>query len=933
MTISIWSSNMSGVSKRCILTAFSLAVTFTSLAGCMDEEEGIQPHEVTQAISDGTPLAPGQHEYVVRFYVETGSGTGHCSGTLIGQDKVLTAAHCECARAGVGWVMFGSKPSGAGYPYDDMSHSTDNLDDPDRFYISSVSMPPGYICDTTSGVFDVAVVTLERSVPVSIAQGLNPSTQVMYRLPTLGYQMLDRDVTLVGQGLTNSPLDRTQLGVLRWGENVIDEVRSSMPGTSGPLGASFYLLEYVGSGKQVGCGGDSGGPLLLEHGGVTKVIGVQSAGGSTCAQPSFHAAVYSIANGRFLSSEFGVSFPYVFDEDDDGIDDLRDNCPWHRNANQNDDNSNLIGDVCDTCPWSGLYDTRNSNLPAEEAASSPEELADVCDPVPIERLERPEILEVFAIASLVQGDGSGPDDVIDVRSSTYLGRSLESDPVGMVTLSDRSTFRWCNCVDPSFSPPRPLPISSCVRNASDALCTSLDPISSGDWKQMTLTPKGSAPAPDAEMYFPRSFSTGESLDDATWEWSWYSDLSADGATLLDDSGVSLQYSWTAVLGHVDKSSDVFVSERDNTYNLRDSYRLVATGPIPQFELNLPEMPFTACAFPGCNPWWPDCPMCDVVMLPIISVIRYPFVLSQFQSKVLAVRTNNVAIDITENVSLEIQRLLGQAGSFQWLMSAESGALLNSHGVNARAAALPLDFSTGMSPVVITSSAQGIATEMQGQVRDSKANDALAQTVNKHAGPTELEDARGVFSALNRVVYLSGGTGYDQSQDGIWQYDIDSRVWSEILVEPAHLVPSEDVFSTAYDPYSSGLYVLDLETFAFGELEFKFVRLIAVDIETGEADLLNAWPYFGRFEKLAIGVTSDSSVVLIGSTARWHMAWRYTWSDGWLQLDGTRFGYGTLLDQPFMTYDDLVAPIQRKEEVQLTPLSEDAFPQWSPCRSL
>ena len=39
-----------------------------------------------------------------------------------------------------------------------------------------------------------------------------------------------------------------------------------------------------------------------------------------------------------------------FDDDDDGVPDIQDNCPLHSNLFQDDDDDDGVGDVCDNCP-------------------------------------------------------------------------------------------------------------------------------------------------------------------------------------------------------------------------------------------------------------------------------------------------------------------------------------------------------------------------------------------------------------------------------------------------------------------------------------------------------------------------------------------------------------------------------------------------------
>ena len=60
------------------------------------------------------------------------------------------------------------------------------------------------------------------------------------------------------------------------------------------------------------------------------------------------------------------------DDDNDGILDDMDNCPFHPNPDQADGDGDGVGDVCDNCPG-------NSN--PDQADGDNDGIGDVCDPV------------------------------------------------------------------------------------------------------------------------------------------------------------------------------------------------------------------------------------------------------------------------------------------------------------------------------------------------------------------------------------------------------------------------------------------------------------------------------------------------------------------------------------------------------------------------
>ena len=66
--------------------------------------------------------------------------------------------------------------------------------------------------------------------------------------------------------------------------------------------------------------------------------------------------------------------PYDNDQDDDGIVDLRDNCPTAANESQADEDGDTIGDACDNCP--NVANTSQADVADRDG------IGDACDPHP-----------------------------------------------------------------------------------------------------------------------------------------------------------------------------------------------------------------------------------------------------------------------------------------------------------------------------------------------------------------------------------------------------------------------------------------------------------------------------------------------------------------------------------------------------------------------
>jgi hypothetical protein len=228
-----------------LLSLFPLTVACAGEEADLDEEVGSDVAE----ISGGTVVPVGQLEAVGRI-----QGRGGCTGTLIGDSVVLTAAHCVCSDFDTsGCVARGS------FTFVDVrpvSNPTirQNVIMPGSFVVHPDMNIGGWLAN------DLAVLRLDQ--PAS-SQVLVAPMVIATTLPAVG-----SNVTLVGFGPTNGPLGECSAGsgVKRKAVTPLD--------AHAPNGAGNISL-VTADALIHACPGDSGGPMLDAQG---RVAGVSSEG-------------------------------------------------------------------------------------------------------------------------------------------------------------------------------------------------------------------------------------------------------------------------------------------------------------------------------------------------------------------------------------------------------------------------------------------------------------------------------------------------------------------------------------------------------------------------------------------------------------------------------------------------------------------------------
>jgi hypothetical protein len=204
-----------------------------------------------------------------------------CSGTLIGCQTFLTAAHCVCDTIGSDCQGVNA-PNPAGYVV--------FLQHAGFFSVASISVHPSF--DFPVG--DVAIVRL--STPVG---GIAPTPIDTTASPPDG-----TDALIAGFGRSGG--NKLDYGLKRVGQVVTSPCPS---GVSGTTSVCFDFADPVGPpGTDADtCNGDSGGPLFVDFGCGATVAGITSGGTSGPCLPTDHSYDANVFDYRtFIATEVGA---------------------------------------------------------------------------------------------------------------------------------------------------------------------------------------------------------------------------------------------------------------------------------------------------------------------------------------------------------------------------------------------------------------------------------------------------------------------------------------------------------------------------------------------------------------------------------------------------------------------------------------------------
>lgn len=187
-----------------------------------------------------TTLKSPVAKYVV-LVIDDDSGS-YCTGTLIKDNIVLTAAHCLGKRGNGLTLAFGRNPMSGNY----IARRS-----------AAVAIHPDYKKANSQDPHDLALILIDGSAPASYSP---------VRVPNNSFPMQKNlNFTAIGYGRISGKSPQG-IGVLRDTQLKISHLTQNQK--------QFYVNQENGKGI---CNGDSGGPALMRYQGVDYIVGVASA--------------------------------------------------------------------------------------------------------------------------------------------------------------------------------------------------------------------------------------------------------------------------------------------------------------------------------------------------------------------------------------------------------------------------------------------------------------------------------------------------------------------------------------------------------------------------------------------------------------------------------------------------------------------------------
>jgi secreted trypsin-like serine protease len=231
------------------------------------------------SIVGGTPASPAEWPYAVAIFRK---GHMHCSGSIVGPTKVLTAGHCVAGFNLANFQVIVGRP---------------NLRDQAAGQIIGVSSGKVHPDFEQTGLHDVAILNLSQptsAAPIALASSGQSAVATIpgARLRVAGYGAINPF------GVHLSPVLKSTFETARTDRRCLKAYTSDLYASESMICALGAKRKHPGRFKihTSACSGDSGGPLVADTPTGAVEVGTVSFGGALCGLPAAPTVYSKVAS-------------------------------------------------------------------------------------------------------------------------------------------------------------------------------------------------------------------------------------------------------------------------------------------------------------------------------------------------------------------------------------------------------------------------------------------------------------------------------------------------------------------------------------------------------------------------------------------------------------------------------------------------------------
>ena len=330
----------------------------------------------------------------------------------------------------------------------------------------------------------------------------------------------------------------------------------------------------------------------------------------------------------------------------------------------------------------------------------------------------------------------------------------------------------------------------------------------------------------------------------------------------------------------------------------------------------------------------------------LNLFTQPTILAVKATSPVALTGPNVALDVSANVPASVVAISADPTLLK-LHPVEPDQQIAIHQVQnvPQIVAVSSELGPGQDVALILATPSGLSP----RTRTTPLSATAAIT-----SPAPRTGAQAVYSAIDRAVYLVGGTDNGETTGDIWRFATEDETWTPLALGAAQ-VPASELLSVAYDQQQRMLYVLDVDDDSFppdsvidvGDSSgggaspkwpgFKkplvqLVRLVQFDLQAGTSRVVATWPRLGLSDATHIAALADGSLALVTTKFNAYFVFRLVvTANGVVVPGGVIAGSGKVLAQPVMGARNLTIAVKRNGKLEYVELAK--FHAGAPCMAL